>query len=58
VTDQFQVLWAILTGVLCVLVVVALAFTGPLALAGGLIVLALSVGCRWLITRYLARADR
>ncbi len=54
-SDHFQVAWAVLTGVLCVLTMVVLAFTGPLALAGALIVLALSLGSRWLITRHRAQ---
>jgi len=48
VGDRFETTWAIVTGVLCLLVMVGLAFTGPLALAGVVIVLALSFGFRWL----------
>ena len=38
--------WAVVTGALCVLVLLGLAFTGPLALIGLAVILALSVGLR------------
>jgi hypothetical protein len=53
-SDRFENIWAAITGLLCVLVMLGLAFTGPVALAGGLIVLALSFGLRWLV-RLIAR---
>ena len=48
-SDRAATIWAAVTGLLCVLVMLGLAFTGPVALAGVLIVLALSFGFRWLV---------
>jgi Flp pilus assembly protein TadB len=53
--SRFEQRWAVATGVLCFLVMIALAFTGLLALAAVAAVVALSFGCRWLITRVRAR---
>ncbi len=47
-SDRDDTIWAAVTGLLCVLVMLGLAFTGPVALAGVIIVLALSFGFRWL----------
>ena len=54
-SDRAETIWAAVTGLLCVLVMLGLAFTGPVALAGVLIVLALSFNFRWLarlVTRH------
>jgi hypothetical protein len=48
-SDRSETIWAAVTGVLCLLVMLGLAFTGLLALAGVVIVLALSFGFRALV---------
>jgi hypothetical protein len=50
-SSRSETTWAIVTGLLCALVPVGLAFTGPLALAGVVIVLVLSFGFRWVVMR-------
>lgn len=49
VSDRFEQAWAVVTGMLCLLVMLGLAFTGPLALVGAALILTLSVGLRWLV---------
>jgi hypothetical protein len=49
-SDRFETIWLAVTVLLCVLVMLGLAFTGPLAIAGVLIVASLSLGLHWLIT--------
>ncbi len=48
-SPRFELAWAASTGLLCLLVMLALAFTGLLALAGGLLVIALSAAVRRLL---------
>ncbi len=49
VTERFERTWAVVTGALCVLVMLGLAFTGPVALIPVAVILALSVGLRRLV---------
>jgi Flp pilus assembly protein TadB len=54
-SDRFQTAWALITGVLCLLVMVGLAFTGPLALAGVAAVLVVSFALRWMVQTVAGR---
>lgn len=57
VSDRAEVTWAVATGLLCLLVMLGLAFTGLLALAGAAAVLVVSLALRWLV-RLVARHRR
>lgn len=54
-SPRFELRWATATGLLCLLVMLGLAFTGPLAIIGGLLVIAVSSGLRWILVRRASR---